>query len=156
MADQVRIKSGGTGHVSNRPGKAEVNYKATSSEPPVDLSAKTWDVVTYGPPNRAVAELLMDNRLANIINDYTLMVMSNYRTMLEARSSTPPKLLGTLTASVNPYYGYRRDRWVGEVSVGSEQYPYGGADEFGRNAYAPYRGSADLENALRMVLRDRP
>lgn len=152
---EIRIHGGGTNHVKVTPGKADVSFKPGDSDT-VEVSEKPWYVVTYGPPNKALAEVLLDGRLAKIVEDYTAQVASNYRTMLESRSGNPPRLASTIQATVNPYWGFKRDRWVGEVSVGSEQSPYGAADEFGRNQYAPYRGSADLENALRMVLRDRP
>ena len=125
------------------------------------ISNGPWDVKLYGPPNKALAGILMGDRLAAIVGDYTQKVAETYKPMIAARASKdrPGKtghLVDTVTAYMNPNDGHRNDRWVGVVSVGSEQSPYGSADEYGRNRYAPYVGSSDLEDALRIHLPHKP
>lgn len=110
----------------------------------------------YPYPNKALAEVLLSGKMGTVIHDYTQKVASTYATMLGSRSSGP--LLATIEANVWPYWGYNKDRWVGEVKVGSEAYPYGASDEFGRKNPAPgqnnsrYEGSGQLRAALYSVL----
>jgi hypothetical protein len=118
-----------------------------------------YDVVIYPAPNKALAEVLLDGRLGTIVHDYTQKVAHTYATMLGARSSGKEGgLLSTVEANVWPYWGYTRDRWVGEVKVGSAESPYGAADEFGRKNpdrkqnNSRYDGSGQLRDALYMHL----
>lgn len=117
-----------------------------------------WDVELYGPPNKVLAGILMGDRLAGIVGDYTRKVAASYLSMLGPRSTGKPDggLAETITAQAHPNDGYRGDRWVGEVKVGDIAHPYAQADEYGRNKYAPYAGSSQLEDALRMHLPHKP
>lgn len=125
---------------------------------------KHWDIVVYGPPNKAIAGILMGDKLAEIVGDYTVKVAETYKSMLGSRTrpdTRPSKqgkghLIDTVTAYINPNDGLRKDRWVGVVSVGSPELPYGGADEYGRNKYAQYEGRDQLNDALRMHLPHKP
>jgi hypothetical protein len=121
----------------------------------VHVSDKRWDIKLYGPPNKALGDILMGDRVAAIVGDYTKKVAATYSTMMGSRSQSG-NLASTIRAGISPNDGYKGDRWIGEVTVGSSQFPYGASDEYGRKKQAPYRGSADLENSLRMVLRERP
>lgn len=122
-----------------------------------------YNVVIYPAPNKALSEVLLDGRLGTIVNDYTAKVAATYHTMLAARSTPKGKahLVDTIEANVWPYWGYRRDRWVGEVKVGSAENPYGAADEFGRGNPAAkqrgstYWGSHQLRDSLYMHLPQR-
>lgn len=155
MASHVSVRSGaGGGHVSLSSGGAGH----------VNVVDKHWDIVIYGPPNKALAGILMGDDMARIVGDYTVRVAETYKSMLGSRTredNRPSKqnkghLLDTVTAYMNPNDGYSKDRWVGVVQVGSAELPYGGADEFGRNKYAQYWGSADLTEALRIHLPHKP
>lgn len=135
------------------------------AESDVIVSQKKWDVRLYGPPNKALAGILMGEKLAAIVGDYTVKVAETYKTMLGPRTTTGDQrvqkktnghLIDTVNAYMNPNDGERKDRWVGVVSVGSPQIVYGQADEYGRNAYAPYRGSGQLEDALNIHLPFKP
>lgn len=122
----------------------------------VRLTDRRWDVKLYGPPNKVLAGILMGDRLAAIVSDYTVKVAETYKSMLGPRTTTKGDktvhLIDTVSAYMNPNDGFKKDRWVGVVSVGDAQLPYGAADEYGRNRYAPYSGRNDLEDALRMHL----
>lgn len=114
------------------------------------------DVKIYPYPNPALTQILLGGQLGTIVHDYTQKVAQTYANSLGQRSSGP--LLSTIEANVWPYWGYKKDRWVGEVKVGSSAYPYGAADEFGRKNPDPkqnesrYEGSHQLRNALYATL----
>jgi hypothetical protein len=120
----------------------------------VDIAPGPWYIRLYGPPNKAIGEILLNGRVGSIVHDYTQRVAQTYSTMIETRSRSGA-LAASITATVNPYWGYKRDRWVGEVRVGSSSTPYGAADEYGRNQYSPYEGSGNLVDALYMHLSER-
>lgn len=124
----------------------------------VRLTSGKWEVELYGPPNKALAGILMGDKLATIVGDYTKKVAATYQSMISTRSTGKPDggLASTVRAMAHPNDGYRGDRWVGEVTVGDEDHPYGAADEYGRNKYAPYSGSNQLEDALRIHLPYKP
>ena len=109
------------------------------------------DVRIYPYPNPAITELLVSSRMRAIVSEYTMKIEATYRAGLLPRTSprkSGPNLIDTVKVFVG-IGGYKNDRIVGEVSVGDgTTNPYGGADEFGRNKYAPYEGSHGLSNAL--------
>lgn len=135
----------------------------------VHISNKRWDVKLYGPPNKAIGDILMGDRVAGIVGNYTKKVAATYSSMMQTRATPDnsraglrkkregiPHLYETVTAGVNPNDGYKGDRWIGEVSAGGGRNPYAQPDEYGRNQYAPYEGRNQLEEALRMHLRHSP
>lgn len=128
------------------------------AEDHVHIRDGKWDVRLYGPPNKVLGSILMGDRVAAIVGDYTKKVAASYSAMLGARSTgkSGGGLVSTIQAGIHPNDGYKGDRWIGEVSVGSESNPYGAADEFGRNRYAAYQGRSQLEDALRMNLPHKP
>lgn len=158
----TRIIPNGVGRVHERPGGTGDHVKMSSGGGMVSyVSNGKWDVRIYPFPNPGLAEVLLDGRLGSIVHDYTSRVASTYHTMLAARSGDPQKgsrLIDTVEANVWPYWGYKRDRWVGEVKVGSAANPYGAADEFGRGNpqgrqnSSTYEGSHQLRTALYMHL----
>ena len=107
------------------------------------------DIKIYGPPNPVLAEILLSERMNTIVAEYTAKVATAYTQRLGKRSSGP--LLNTIRAETF-VGGYKHDRRVGQVSVGSPSLPYSAADEFGRNKYAQYDGSHDLRDSLYSVL----
>lgn len=155
MASHVRVTGGG-GYPSTR-----ITSGGTGGP---RLVEKHWDVWIYGPPNNAIAGILKSEEVGRIVGDYTVKVAETYKNLIAPRRSNdarPSKqakghLIDTVTAYMNPNDGYKRDRWVGVVTVGSPTLPYGAADEYGRNEYSQYPGSYDLVHALRMHLPHKP
>lgn len=92
--------------------------------------------------------------MAGIVYDYAKKVESVYISKLGSRSSGA--LLSTVETSLPFIGGYKNDRYIGEVKVGSARRPYGAADEFGRTKYAQYDGSGDLRDSLHAVLPYTP
>lgn len=122
-----------------------------------------YDIQIYGPPNPALTSILKGPQLENIVWNYTAKVAMTYRAQLEGRRGPERRgKAGHLADTVNPHTisngGYKRDRWVGEVTVGNAALPYGAADEFGRHSptiyqrNSTYQGSNDLRTALYSVL----
>ena len=159
----TRIRENGVGRVHERPGGSGDHVSMVSGGGLANFVGNgKWDVVIYPDPNPALAEVLLDGRLGTIVADYTAKIASTYHTMLAARSSrdegTGTRLIDTIEANVWPYWGYKRDRWVGEVKVGSAAVPYGAADEFGRSnpedgqKGSTYEGSRQLRTALYIYL----
>lgn len=130
----------------------------------VKIVGSPWYIQLYGPPNKALAGILMSDNVARIVGDYTTKVAETYKSLLGPRTTSDRRaskqakghLIDTVSAYMNPNDGYKKDRWVGVVQVGSAELPYGGADEYGRNRYAPYQGSDNLNDALRMHLPHKP
>lgn len=122
-----------------------------------------WHVVIYDSPgartgafrsnNPGLAAVLRGVKMEAVVTDYTAKVRNSYLALLGPRSKSGD-LAGTVQATVIPNSGYSRDRWVGEVTVGSAAAPYGAADEFGRKSPDDkQRGSTtDGSNNLRTAL----
>jgi len=122
------------------------------------------DIELYGPPNRVLAEILKGPRLYGIVAEYTAKVLANYvarqggqpyKDLKRQRyqgGHTPGQLLESVEAQID-IGGFKRDRWVGQISVGVV---YGGATEFGRKKYADYKGNRNLRQALHGVLPNNP
>lgn len=144
----VHVRSGGSGHVQLQQG--------SGGNAPFVANGK-WDVHIYPYNNPGLAEALLDGRLGTIMHDYTQKVAVTYGQMLGQRSKSGG-LVSSIEANVWPYWGYKKDRWVGEVKVGNAKNPYGAADEFGRSSPdekqkgSTYEGSHQLRTALYSVL----
>jgi hypothetical protein len=122
------------------------------------------DIELYGPPNKALAQILLGPGMYAIVAGYTAKVVSNYVTRQSGERYKDPKrqyragghppgaTLQSLEASVE-IGGFRNDRWTGQISVGVV---YAGAGEYGRKKYAPYAGTANLRQALHGVLPNSP
>lgn len=153
---RAQVQAGGVGHVSLSAGSPDVARYVPDGK---------WDVVIYDSPggrtgaarsnNPGLQEVLLSGKMGTVVHEYTQLVANSYRSMLGARSSGKANgLLSTVEATVWPYWGYSKDRWVGEVKVGSASTPYGAADEFGRkNPDAKQHGSTtDGSHELRTAL----
>lgn len=108
----------------------------------------------YPKPNPALTQILLNDRVRDLVYEYTARVTLNYLTRLWSRPHLDDDHVGTLEGSVRPEVfigGFENDRWVGQVSVDVE---YALADEWGRHSPAPgqhgsvYEGSHDLRDAL--------
>lgn len=122
------------------------------------------DIELYGPPNRVLAQILVGPRMYGIVAEYTARVLANYVTRQAAQPYKDTKrrkykgghLPGQLLESVEMQVdvgGYKRDRWVGQITVGVQ---YAGATEYGRKKYAEYPGNKNLRDALTGVLPHNP
>lgn len=109
------------------------------------------DIELYGPPNVALAEILIGPRMYGIVAEYIAKVLSHYVTVQGAHSKSFA-LMESVEAKID-IGGYKRDRWVGQISVGVE---YALATEYGRHAYAPYAGNKNLRSSLYAVLPHHP
>jgi hypothetical protein len=108
----------------------------------------------YPKPNPAFSEILLGERVRDLVYEYTAKVTLNYLTRLWARKHVHDRHIGEMEGAVRPEVfigGFDNDRWVGEITVDVE---YALADEFGRKNPAPgqkgsvYEGSHDLTGAL--------
>ena len=116
------------------------------------------DVEVYPFPNPALTQILLGPRLEACVADYTAKVASAYGQRLQARPRKDKRERGdrmasSINAVIIPNEGYKKDRWVGQVTVGAQ---YALADELGRKKYAQYDGSGDLAAALYTTLPFRP
>lgn len=114
------------------------------------------EVDIYPYPNPALTAVLVGPKLEACVTEYTSKVVGVYAQKMANRPRKgdrhPGKSLQSMSAEVS-IGGYKHDRWVGEISVGTE---YALADEYGRKAYNPYRGHGDLRESLHSVLPARP
>ena len=115
-------------------------------------------VKIYPYPNPALTQVLVGPRLEDCVADYTAQVAQVYAQRLQARPRKDKRrrgdsMLSSMSAEVLPNNGYKNDRWVGEVRVGTQ---YALADELGRKKYAQYDGSGDLRESLHSILPFRP
>lgn len=160
---EAHIRANAVGRVHVKPSSSGSHVKMTAGGAGhVQLVQEHWwGIHIYPYPNPGLAEALLDGRLGTIVHDYTQRVAQSYGQMLGARSSgktdekgEPAGLLSSIEANVWPYWGFKRDRWVGEVKVGNAKFPYGAADEFGRkNPDEKQRGSTtDGSHQLRSAL----
>lgn len=119
------------------------------------------DIELYGPPNAALAEILIGAKMYAIVAEYTAKVLGNYvtRQSSSVKSTRHRKYrpagqstLESLEMTVD-IGGFKKDRWTGQITVGVE---YALASEYGRKKYAPYAGNKNLREALYGVLPHRP
>lgn len=120
-------------------------------EPAVAIGGGRYYLYDY--PNPALTEALIGPRLGEIVADWQLKVLATYVGRLADRPHIGDKHPGAMAAAATALPprigGYRGDRWIGEIVVEIE---YASADEFGRDAYAPYEGHHDLREALYLNL----
>ena len=126
------------------------------------------DVQIYGSAgpngvNPALAEILMSGRMQAVVAEYTLKVLSNFITRQAAQpykdwerqnrqgGHQPGQLLENTETTVD-IGGRKRDRWVGQITLGVV---YGAATMAGRTKYAEYPGNRNLQQALHAVLPNR-
>lgn len=110
------------------------------------------EVDLYPYPNPALTEILVSDRMAAIVGDYTLKVASVFVSSIQARphkGDLHPGLMTSQTYANTHIGGFKNDRVVGEVGSNVD---YMAADEFGRHSHNPYQGHHDLVNALHSVL----
>lgn len=158
----TRIASNGTGRVHVRPGGSgnHVHMGAGGGGHVHYVSGGKWQVHIYPYPNPGLTAALLDGRMGTVVHDFTQRVAHTYAQSLGARSTgkSGGGLVSSIEANVWPYWGYKHDRWVGEVKVGDVKHPYGAADEFGRRNPddkqhgSTYDGSHALRSALYSVL----
>lgn len=116
-------------------------------------------ITIFPYPNPALTQVLVGPRLQAIVADYTAKVAASYGQRIAERprkqrsDNRGPGLASSISAVVMPNEGYKKDRWVGQVTVGAQ---YAAADEFGRKKYNQYDGSGDLAAALYTTLPYRP
>lgn len=122
------------------------------------------EVKLYGPPNPALAAILVGTRLRSIVGSYTLMVAGQYMVRQgampyrdrgrqhRAGGHRPGQSVENIEAGVD-IGGFKKDRWVGQITIGVE---YSGASEYGRKKYARYRGNSNLRESLGAVLPTTP
>lgn len=109
----------------------------------------------FAEPNPALSAVLVGDRLLAIVTDHTSRVAINYIQRLGDRPHIGDDHIGQMASTVSTEVfigGYKNDRHVGQVMVGSV---YAAADEFGRDAYAQYDGHHDLSGALYAELPTR-
>lgn len=102
----------------------------------------------YAEPNPALTEILIGPALQGITAEYTARVLAGFLALIENRPRVRdkhPGLMGSMTRAEVFIGGNHGDRWVGQIV---NEVEYASADEFGRDAYAPYEGHHDLRNAL--------
>ena len=156
---RASVQSGGVGHVSMGPGSGDSARYIPDGK---------WAVVIYDSPgarvgaarsnNPGLAAALVSDKMGVVVQEYTTKVAATYAAMLGRRPGGTGRLLASVEANVWPNQGYGKDRWVGEVKVGSASTPYGAADEFGRKSPKEGQrgsttdGSHQLRTALYSVL----
>ena len=121
------------------------------------------DLHLYGPPNEALAKILLSPRMQSIVAQRLAKVLSVFLTLQAAEpyqdpgrqyrqgGHPPGQLMEQTTASVDigpARPGLVSDRWIGQITVGVV---YAGAEFYGRHAYAEYAGNRNLQQALRAV-----
>lgn len=123
------------------------------------------DLNLYGPPNPALANILLSGRMQAIVAKGTVKVLSAFL-VRQSTSQNPYKDPGRAARSgghpegqlmeqtkaeviVGPARpGLPDDRWVGQITIGVV---YAGASTYGRHAYAQYAGTRNLQQALYSV-----
>lgn len=113
------------------------------------------NIELFPAPNPAITEFLLGDRLQGVVAEYTAKVGASYVQRLGNRPHKGDKHPGAIESTVDLSVflgGYRTDRWVGEVTAGSAEFPYALADEEGRYAYNAYPGHHDLRDSLHNVL----
>ncbi|ATN93983.1 neck protein [Mycobacterium phage Kumao] len=116
------------------------------------MARHRMEVDIYPDPNPALTAILVGPELKAAVIDKTHQVVAVYTQKLANRPRKGDRHPGNMlrhTKGVVDIGGYRKDRWVGEVSVKTA---YAAADELGRKQYNPYQGSHDLQESLYSVL----
>lgn len=121
------------------------------------------DIRLYGPPNKALANILLSPGMQGIVADRLARVLSVFLSLQAAQpykdltrqyrsgGHPPGQLMQETTASVDigsAAPGLAADRWTGQITVGVG---YAGAEFYGRHSYNPYPGNRNLQQALRAV-----
>jgi hypothetical protein len=121
------------------------------------------DLELYGPPNPALANILLSTRMQAIVATNLAKVLSVFLALQAAEpykdpgrqhragGHPPGQLMAETSASVDigPVRpGMAPDRWTGQITVGVV---YAGAEFYGRHSYAEYAGNRNLQQALRAV-----
>lgn len=123
------------------------------------------DIKFYGPPNPALANILLSGSMQAIVATNLAKVLSSFL-IKQQQSQTPYKDPGRAGRAgghppgqliqetqaevfVGPARpGMASDRWVGQITIGVV---YAGASTYGRKAYAQYSGTYNLQQALNGV-----
>jgi hypothetical protein len=123
------------------------------------------DLHLFGPPNPALANILLSGRMQAIVATGLGKVLSVFL-IKQQQSQNPYKdpgrsgrqgghppgqLIEQTRAEVNvgeARPGLPADRWVGQITIGVV---YAGASTYGRHAYAEYAGTRNLQQALYSV-----
>jgi hypothetical protein len=121
------------------------------------------DIKLYGPPNPALANILLSAKMQSIVAKNVAKVLTIFLNLqaaepyqdpgrqFRAGGHPPGQLMAQTSASVDVgsvFPGMPADRWVGQITVGVA---YAGAEFYGRHAYAEYAGNRNLQQALRAV-----